>query len=126
MRRGSEERPVTKTTKIDTLIYAGHSGQQYELRVYVWETRFKAIPGVYVIASRAVEPDAEPIYRPVYVGTAEDLSKVFVRHPQGDCFQLHYANTIAVLREADGGARERIAQDLIASLQPPCNSTDAD
>jgi hypothetical protein len=117
---------VTKTTKIDSLAFTGKSGETYSLRVYVWETRFKALPAVYLVASRSVEPGAVPTYQPLFVGAADDLSKAFKSHPRNDCFQLHYANTIAVLQEQDPAARERIAADLIAALEPPCNAPDAD
>ncbi|HLF13178.1 MAG TPA: hypothetical protein VJA26_18410 [Gammaproteobacteria bacterium] len=117
---------MAKTTKIDTVAFAGRSGKAYELRVYVWETKFKALPGVYVVASRSMEPGATPSYQPLFVGMAEDLSKVFQNHPRTECFQLHYANTIGVLREPDIAARERIVKDLIAGLEPPCNAADAD
>ena len=117
---------MTKKTKIDTLTFAGASGERYLLRVYVWETVFKAMPGVYVVASRSVEPGAAPTYLPLFVGVADDLSTVFEHHPRHDCFQLHYANTIAVIREPERAARDRIAADLIGGLAPPCNAPDAD
>lgn len=117
---------MPKKTKIDSLSYSGKSGRRYDLRVYVWETSFKAIPAVYVVASRSVEPGAPPVYEPLFVGTADDLSNVFEGHPRHDCFRLHYANTIGVLQEKDRAERERIAADLIDGLKPPCNQPDAD
>jgi hypothetical protein len=117
---------VTKKTKIDTLTFTGRSGAKYDLRVYVWETAFKAVPGVYVVVSRSVEPGAAPIYQPLFVGITNDLSKVFEHHPRHDCFQLHYANTIGVIQEREHAARDRIAADLIGGLAPPCNAPDAD
>jgi hypothetical protein len=117
---------LAKKTRIDTLTFAGRSGSSYELRIYVWETAFKAVPGVYVVVSRSIEPGAPPSYQPLFVGVADDLSKVFEHHPRHDCFQLHYANAIGVLRESDRAARERIAADLIEELEPPCNAPDAD
>lgn len=117
---------VAKTTKIDTLTFTGTSGQRYTLRVYVWETVFKAVPGVYVVASRSVEPGAPPRYEPLFVGVTENLAKVFEHHPRHDCFQLHYANTIGVLQEPNAATRDAIAADLVAALTPPCNAPDAD
>ena len=117
---------VAKKTRIDTLSFTGSSGQHYTLRVYVWKTAFKAVPGVYVVVSRSVEPGAPPRYEPLFVGATNDLSKVFEQHPRHDCFQLHYANTIGVLQEPDAAAREAIAADLAAGLTPPCNAPDAD
>lgn len=117
---------MAKTTKIDSLTFTGKSGETYALRVYVWQTKFKPLPAVYVVVSRSIEPGAAATYQPVFVGTADDLSKAFKAHPRDDCFQLHYANTIGVLKEDDPAARERIAADLIAALDPPCNALNAD
>jgi len=109
------------STKLDTVKFDGESGEQYEFRVYVWQTRFKPLPGVYVIASRTVEPGQEPEYTPVYIGTAADLSRVLANHPHHECFELYLANTIAVLQQEDEAVRLRVANDLIAKLRPPCN-----
>lgn len=116
---------MIKTTKIDAVSFAGGSGKQYEFRVYVWDTKFKALPGVYVVASRSIEPGQPPRYESVFVGTATDLSKTFKKHPRSDCFQMYYANVIGLLKEADEKARERISADLIEGLAPPCNADDA-
>jgi hypothetical protein len=117
---------VAKTSKIDAVAFAGASGSQYEFRVYVWDTKFKSLPGVYVVASRTVEPGANPRYESVFVGAAADLSKAFKSHPRSECFQMYYANVIGVLKEADPSAREKISADLIKSLSPPCNSDNAE
>jgi hypothetical protein len=117
---------VAKTTKIDAVTFAGRSGKGYEFRVYVWETKFKSLPGVYVIASRSIEPGQPARYEPVFVGAADDLSKVFKNHPRNDCFQLYYANVVGVLKETDSASREAITPDLAAGLSPPCNGADAD
>jgi hypothetical protein len=117
---------VARTTKIDAVSFVGQSGATYEFRVYVWDTKFKALPGVYVVASRSVEPGKEPRYESVYIGAAEDLSKTFKQHPRSDCFQMYYANVIGVLKEPQAEQRERIKQDLIAALAPPCNADDAE
>ena len=117
---------MARTPRIDTVTLAGQSGREYELRVYVWDTKFKTLPGVYVVASRSIEPGSQPTYEPLFVGAAEDLSKAFKQHPRNDCFQMHYANTIGVLKEPDAAQRERIVRDLLEGLSPPCNAPDAD
>jgi hypothetical protein len=113
------------TTRIDAVSFAGRSGKQYEFRIYVWNTKFKALPGVYIVASRSIEPGQLPRYESVFVGAATDLSKVFKNHPRGDCFQMYYANVIGVLKESDEKMRARISADLIEGLAPPCNADDA-
>lgn len=113
-------------TKIDGLALTGRSGRAYDFRIYVWDTKFKPIAGVYVIAERSIEPGQRPRYAPLFVGAAADLSKVLKDHPRTDCFQLHYANVIGVLKEIDAAARERITADLVDALAPPCNAADAE
>ena len=117
---------MSKTTRIDAVTLEGASGKQYEFRVYVWDTKFKALPGVYVVASRSMDPGQDARYESVFVGSASDLSKAFKSHPRGECFQMYYANVIGVLKEADADAREKISADLIEALAPPCNADDAE
>jgi hypothetical protein len=117
---------VAKTTRIDAVTFAGRSGKDYEFRVYVWDTKFKSLPGVYVVASRSIEPGESPRYEPLFVGAAADLSKTFKSHPRSDCFQMYYANVVGVLMVTDADHREQIARDLADGLSPPCNAADAD
>jgi hypothetical protein len=112
-------------TKIDILTFRGRSGRDYDFRVYVWDTRFKALPGVYLVATRTIEPGSEPLYTPLFVESTADLSKALKAHRRADCFTLHYANVIGVLKETDAKTRDAIAADLVAGLAPACNQSDA-
>jgi hypothetical protein len=38
---------------------------------------------------------------------------------------MYYANVVGVLKEGDPATRERITQDLLESLAPPCNAAEA-
>jgi hypothetical protein len=114
-----------KTTKIDEVAFAGRSGQRYEFRVYVWETKFKAVPGVYVVASRSVEPGQRAQYSPLFAGEAQDLSSALKQHSRDECFQMYYANVIGVLKEEDDKKRASILADLLGGLTLPCNGADA-
>jgi hypothetical protein len=116
---------MAKTTKIDEITFAGRSGQRYGFRVYVWETKFKAVPGVYVVASRTVEPGRRAHYAPLFAGEARDLSSALKRHPRDECFQMYYANVIGVLKEDDDETRASILADLLGGLALPCNAADA-
>ena len=116
---------MTKTTKIDQVAFAGRSGERYEFRIYVWDTKFKAVPGVYLVASRTVEPGRKAEYQPLFAGTGADLSSVFKDHPRHECFQMYYANVVGVLKEENAARRTSILNDLLAGLAPPCNSSDA-
>jgi hypothetical protein len=114
-----------KTTKIDEVAFAGRSGHPYDFRVYVWETKFKAVPGVYIVASRTIEPGQRPQYSPLFAGEAQDLSSALKQHARAECFQLYYANVIGVLKEDDDQKRASILADLIDGLALPCNAKDA-
>jgi hypothetical protein len=116
---------MTKSTKIDNIVFAGGSGTSYDFRVYVWETKFKAVPGVYVVAARTIEPGQPPQYEPLFVGQTADLSAALRDHPRDECFQMYYGNVIGVLKENDDARRTSIVSDLLDGLAPPCNANDA-
>jgi|SRR5688572_31612360 hypothetical protein len=113
---------MVKTTKIDEVTFAGKSGTGYDFRMYVWETKFKTVPGIYVVASRTMEPGQPAQYAPLFVGEAVDLSAALKSHPRDECFQMYYANVIGVLKENDDARRTSILADLLAGLAPPCNA----
>jgi hypothetical protein len=112
---------MAKTTKIDEVAFAGRSGTRYDFRIYVWETKFKPVPGVYVVASRTVEPGQQAQYAPLFVGEAADLSTALKSHPRDECFQMYYGNVVGVLKEDDDERRTSILSDLLGGLAPPCN-----
>ena len=116
---------MTKSTKIDEIAFAGGSGARYDFRVYVWETKFKPIPGVYVVAARTIEPGQPPQYQPLFVGETADLATAFRDHSRDECFQMYYGNVVGVLKESDDARRTSILADLIAGLAPPCNGEGA-
>ena len=115
---------LVKTTKIDSVTFVGRSGQEYTFRVYVWDTKFKTLPGVYVVASRSIEPGRNASYTPLFVGAAPDLSKALKAHPRAECFQMYYANVIGVLKQENEDERDRIVADLIDGIGPACNAED--
>jgi hypothetical protein len=121
--RGSTTR-LAKTTKIDEVTFAGSSGERHTFRVYVWQTKFKPVPGVYIVASRTVDPGQPAQYAPLFVGEASDLSNVMSEHPRDECFQMYYGNVVGVLKEEDSGRRTAIVADLHAALALPCQTTD--
>ncbi len=116
---------MSKTTKIDQVMLAGHSGQRYDFRIYVWATKFRAVPGIYVVAARTIEPGQRPKYEPLFVGAATDLSAALKDHPRDECFQMYLANVVGVLKEDNDERRAAILADLLAGLAPPCNAPDA-
>jgi hypothetical protein len=116
---------MAKTTKIDEVVFAGKSGRSYAFRVYVWETKFKTVPAVFVVASRTIEPGQPAQYAPLYAGEARDLSAALRAHPRDECFQMYYGNVVGVLKEDDDDERASILADLLAGLALPCNAPDA-
>jgi hypothetical protein len=117
---------LAKTTKIDQVAFAGGSGRRYDCRIYVWDTRFKSVPGVYVVASRTMDPGQPARYEALFVGEAADLSAAFKDHPRDECFQMYYANVVGVLKEDNAGKRAAILADLLTGLTPPCNASDTE
>lgn len=115
---------MAKTTRIDTVSLAGRSGRRYEFRMYVWDTKFKAVPGVYLVATRGIEPGQKATYTPLFIGAAGDLSKALKNHARSDCFQMYLANVVGVLREELEDERAHIVADLIDALAPPCHSNE--
>lgn len=113
---------MAKTTKIDDVTFMGRSGDRYTFRMYVWETKFKAVPGVYLVASRTIEPGQPPQYQQLFVGEAPNLSTAMVDHPRDECFQMYYGNVVGVLKEDDPARRAAIVADLLARTPPPCNA----
>jgi hypothetical protein len=114
-----------KTTKIDEVAFTGRSGQSYDFRVYVWETKFKTVPGIYVVASRTVEPGQRAQYSPLFAGEARDISTALKQHPRDECFQMYYGNVIGVRKEDNDDKRALILADLVGGLALPCNAKDA-
>lgn len=107
--------------KIDTVTFSGESGREYNFRVYSWEHAFKALPAIYVVTERGIEPQGAASYTPIYLGTTDDLSRIFEGHKKSECFQMYYANTIAVLAGLTPQERQQTADDLLQALDPPCN-----
>ena len=116
---------MVRTTKIDAVSFAGRSGRSYHFRIYVWGTRFKRVAGVYIVASRSIEPGAAPRYEPVFVGMAGDLSQILKDHPRSECFEMYYANVVGLLQIDDEQERAAVFADLLNGLAPPCNAKDA-
>jgi hypothetical protein len=116
---------MAKTTKIDEIVFVGRSGRSYAFRVYVWETKFKAVPAVFVVASRTIEPSRPAQYVPLFAGEARDLSAALKGHPRDECFQMYYANVVGVLKEDDDDQRASILADLVGGLSLPCNTAQA-
>ena len=117
---------AAKTTRLDVLALKGRSGRSYDFRIYVWNTRFKPLPGVYAILSRSIEPGEPARYDTIYVDAADDVSSVLNGHPRSDCFAMYYANVIGVFKHPEPAGRQAIVDDLVAGLAPPCNGADAD
>lgn len=116
---------MAKTTKIDDIVFVGGSGRIYAFRVYVWDTKFKAVPGVYVVASRTADPGQRAQYVPLFAGAARDISAALKNHPRDECFQMYYANVVGVLKEDNDEQRASILADLLGKLLVPCNAADA-
>ncbi|WP_146604561.1 hypothetical protein [Rhodoplanes roseus] len=104
-----------------TATFTGQSGQAYEFLAYDRDTEFKSTGAVYVVAIRYTVPNGSS-YRHVYVGETRDLSDSPLTHCRTACFERIGANSIFVRLEGNAERRQEIAQDLLETYDPPCNS----
>ena len=72
-----------------------------------------------MVTERSVEPNSAPTFAPVYAGATEDLSNLFGSHEKSDCFQMYYANTVAVALPP----MSVIVPHAVTRLQSPKNLT---
>jgi hypothetical protein len=111
---------MAKTTKIDEVTFAGRSGTRYDFRIYVWETKFKAVPGVYVVASRTMEPAMRAVH---HCSWARRPIAVALKSPSRRVFQMYYG---ACSQRAEGMTMPDASfSGLLDGLAPPCNAADA-
>jgi hypothetical protein len=106
--------------KIGTITYKGKSKTDYTFNLYPMDTSFSEIGAVYIVTKREVKDD-KGTHTLLYVGQAEDMSTRFNDHHKQDCFDKKGGNCIGVHQLSKASDRDTVEEDLIASLNPPCN-----
>ena len=104
--------------KLGTLSLEGASGTTYTFNVYTKDTLVNDfIPGIYCLSRRS-DDGADT---PVYIGESDNIFRHLEKHEKQACFDDHSFNAIGICRTANAGTRQATQEDLIKSLQPPCN-----
>lgn len=106
---------------VSAQLLLGASGARYHFEIYPRRTTFSAGGGVYVMAKQSPPFAFHPGLTYIYVGETSDLSQRPLNHERKSCFDLHKADSVLILREANRARRLDIETDLRHSLSPPCN-----
>lgn len=104
--------------KLWEIILTGKSWKKYTFNVYLSNTEFKNVGGVYLISKRNHETRKHNF---IYIGQTQDLSTRFDNHHRQDCFDRHWYNCISVHSENNETVRLQIEKDLIDGIDTPCN-----
>ncbi len=109
--------------KLADVVFSGESGQEYDFKVFPFDTDLKEFAGVYMVTLRhQVSAGTRLGHKVLYVGEADDLSQVLKEHDKQDCFKENEANCICIHHEEDGQERMKKAQDLLKGQNPTCNA----
>lgn len=104
--------------KLGTLSLEGASGTSYTFNLYTKDTLVNDfIPGIYCLSRRSQDGEDTP----VYIGESDNIFRHLANHEKQACFDDHAFNAIGICRTANAGTRQATRDDLIKSLQPPCN-----
>lgn len=104
--------------KLGTLSLEGASGTSYTFNLYTKDTLVNDfIPGIYCLSRRSEDGDDIP----VYIGESDNIFRHLANHEKQACFDDHAFDAIGICRTANAERRHATQEDLIKSLQPPCN-----
>ena len=108
--------------KIATLTLSGKSGKNYSFDVYVLDSDFPHVAGVYAVTLREQKDEDTGTHDVKYYGQAEHIDDRFDTHDKADCFKRERANCVCVHQESSEARRLAIEADLLAKEKPPCNA----
>jgi len=102
-----------------TINWHGQSGKAYKYWIHPIGTRFEAVPGNYIFATKT-QPNN---WSPVYIGESSNLQERLTdSHEALPCVKRNGGTHVHVHRnDAGQAARRAEEQDLIAKWKPPCN-----
>ncbi|NOZ53189.1 MAG: hypothetical protein GXP08_08615 [Gammaproteobacteria bacterium] len=109
MSESTEEKPY--------IIIPGATGNNYQFRIYEWETLFNPICAVYVVLSKS----RHGIHTLLYAGQTDDLSCRFDFHHKQACFDQQNKTHVGILVEKSREKGLLIKADLIDGHKPVCN-----
>ncbi len=101
-----------------TLTIKGKSGAEYTFYVHKLPVKFKQSGGVYLFTKLL---DDKKTHRYIYLGITEDLSERFDNHHKAECIKNEGATHLCAFTENNKSKREKIEEDLLASISTRCN-----
>jgi hypothetical protein len=104
--------------KHGTISFTGRSGLSYCFQVWPLDTKFKGIPGVYMITKRVYESKTfqkRASHAAICVGQTANLAAAFVSDIQREQFRRKGATSICVHLIADEAERVSIETDLMGA-----------
>lgn len=106
--------------KIADATFKGSSGS-YSFEVYLSDTVFNAVGGVYCFTKRSIDAAGKGSHDFLYIGETDSLADRIPNHEKWPCVRRHGANCVCVHRDNDGRSRLKKETDLRAANPTPCN-----
>lgn len=101
-----------------TLTIKGKSGTEYKFYIHKLPVNFKKTGGVYLFTKLL---DDNKTHKYIYLGITGDLSERFDDHHKANCIKREEASHLCAFTESNKSTRERIEEDLLASITTKCN-----
>ncbi|HYC45002.1 MAG TPA: hypothetical protein VED01_05905 [Burkholderiales bacterium] len=99
-----------------TIVFSGHSGEQYRFEVLPLRTALKSVAGVYIVTRRTLEDRTfatKGTHQPVMIGRTDDFAALQFTGAQAKTFAIRGAEYICVSAVPDAAERVRIERDLL-------------
>jgi len=103
----------------DKIVIAGYFGTSYPFSIYVNDSYWNEVPGVYFVTKK----DSLNKYMPLYVGITENLKQRFSNHHKLQAFQRQGWTHLGFLYEPDEVKRRAIERDLLLNYCWECNDS---
>jgi hypothetical protein len=100
-----------------TLSLTGKSGKIYAFELYVLNTSFREVGGLYAFSKQATATT----HTIIYIGHTQDLSSRFTNHHKEECIDGQGATYISVCQMPNEIDRLVAEKDLLANYNCPCN-----
>ena len=99
-----------------TITLSGKSGKTYQFLMYVLNTSFKAMGGLYLFTKAADNTNYL-----LYLGHTQDLSSRFTNHHKEECVDNHGGTHVSVCIIEDEKTRIAAEKDILANYNFTCN-----
>jgi hypothetical protein len=103
-------------SNLGNLSLKGTSGKEYVFEMFVLNTSFNAVGGLYLFTK-----PGNQVTIPIYLGHTQDLSTRFTNHHKEKCIDGQGATHISVCRMDDEKSRIAAEKDLLGVYNFHCN-----